>query len=205
MRTLFFLFLIPLLPLTCFKNRIHYSYDEFEKKQKMMMQQMYSARKDFNKNQRVRIRFYKEINKSGSYSISAKMNFHSYPSEGKIQAKFFIKIKNDIFETNFYDSYSVRINNTQTKNEHTITYHDDESEEDKTEETHISSETYTNTTTTNTFINNIAFFNIEPNIIDRILIDEYLSFRFYMGKEGYTIDLSKNQIKAMKKFIQSTL
>lgn len=203
MRALLFLLILPLLPLSCFKNRIHYSYDEFENKQKMMMEQVYSARKDFNRNQRVSIKYYKEVNRNGAYSISGKIYFQTYPSEGRLKPKLSIKVRSVIYETHFYDDNAERISNIITETEHTIDYEDKEPDSDKEDERQISSETYTNTTTTNTYINNIAYFNLGQNVIDHFLINENLSFRFYNGKEGVTIYLSKNQIKAMQKFIQT--
>lgn len=122
MKTLFLLFMIPLLPLSCFKNRINYSYDEFENKQKMMMEHVYYAKKDFSGKQRVSIRYYKEIDENGQYSISGKISFHSHPTEGKLKSTFLIRLNNKIFETNFYDCHTEKIKHKQTKSEHHINY-----------------------------------------------------------------------------------
>ena len=115
MKILLLLLVITFIPITCFKDRIYYSYDDFEKKQKMMMEQSYSASKDFNKNQRVIINFYKEIDRNGESSISGKMRFHTNLTEGKLETKFLIKLNDEIYVTNLYDIDAERIKHKQTK------------------------------------------------------------------------------------------
>ncbi|OQY05914.1 MAG: hypothetical protein B6I20_00020 [Bacteroidetes bacterium 4572_117] len=204
MKALLFLMMIPLVPISCFKSRVYYNYDEFENKHKMMMEQMYTARKDFKKKESVRIKYYKEFDQSGLLSLSGKINFHTSPSDGKLGTKLSIKVKNEVFDAIFYDGNTEKISSTTTKSQHTIDYKEKESENDKDDDKEISSETHTNTSTTNTYINNISYFNFDKKIIDKLLADKDISFRFYVGKEGVTVYLSKRQLNSMLEFIQST-
>ncbi len=206
MKTLILLFIISSFPLSCYKDKIHNNYDDFGKKQKRMLEQIYFASKDFSKNQEIRIKYCKEIDKNGEYSISGKISFLTNLTEGKLESTLLIKLNNELYETHFYEAQATRTKQKQTKSEHLISYENDKSsvknQKEKTGK-HISSEIFTQTITENTYISNIAYFNLQDMIIHGFLSNENLSFRFKLGNESVRINLANQQIKALKEFIQS--
>ena len=169
---------------SCIPSRIYKEFDEFENLRKFKLVQIYNAKKDFSGHKQIKISYYKNINQAGESKISARLLVYSNDEEGKLNKQINIRTGDDIYNVRFYDY----------QNNYDAYYEQDydiEGEYNTINITHNAGEN----------IRHIAYFDISKDIANKILTEDILSYRFFIGKEAYTIKLSKYELKQLQKFI----
>ncbi len=168
----------------CIPSRIYREFDEFENLRKFKLTQIYNAKRDFGGHVQIKINYYKSISQSDKVKISARLLVFSTAEDGDLGKAISFRMGQQIYDLNFYNyksSYDA--------------YHDIDYDVEQ------ENSTISVTSNTNNNIRHIADFDISNELGDKILNNEMLSLRFFIGKEAYTVRFSKFELKQLKKFL----
>ncbi len=168
----------------CIPSRIYHEFDEFENLRKFKLTQIYNAKRDFIGHVQIKINYYKSISQSSEVKISARLLVYASAEDGDLGKTISFRMGQQIYDLNFYNyksSYDA--------------FHDIDYDVDQ------ENSTISVTSKADENIRHIADFDISNELGDKILNNEILSLRFFIGKEAYTVRFSKFKLKQLKKFL----
>ncbi len=168
--------------LSCIPHQIYKDFDEFENARKFKLIQVYNAKRDFIGSEQIKIKYYKTIDSNGKINISAQLLTYSNSEDGKLMDELHIRIGNEVYDVNFYNYLS----NYDLFRDAGIDYDEENSNINHNEDENI---------------RHLADFDIPNEIVEKIMNNNLLSMRFYIGKEAYTVRFSKFELKQLKKFL----